>query len=164
MKIRNGFVSNSSSSSYIVRIKDTTWDEFCDLVSGDKGFYYREELVQKIDEEITRYETYINETKDDKDNILKSMIPIYKDQLAKLKKLKKKMPKDNDDQLVEIALEFHSIKWEVDEDCKEVELRDFTSMHNSFNEGMSPILREIVLTLMFDTNKKLKCERQDDGC
>ena len=163
MKIRNGFVSNSSSSSYIVRVKDTTWDEFCNLVVADKGFYYREELVHEIDEEIVRFETSIKEAKEDKNKILSTMIPMYKDKLVELKKLKKSMPKDNDiEALVTIALKFNGIKYDVDKDVKEVELRSFTSMHNSFDD-MPMLMREIVLALMFDTGKKLKCERIDDG-
>ena len=67
MKIRNGFVSNSSSSSYIVRIKDTTWDEFCDLVLADKGsYYYSYELSQEIDKAIMSYEENIKEYKENK--------------------------------------------------------------------------------------------------
>lgn len=158
MKIRNGFVSNSSSSSYIVRVKNTTWDEFCDLVSADKGFYYGDELIQEINKEIKRYEESIKEAKEDKNKILSTLTPMYKERLVGLKKLKKEIAKDN---LVEIALKFHSIQWKVDDD--EIELRGYTSMHNSFDEGMPGLLKEIVLTLMFDTDKKLKCERIDDG-
>ena len=45
MKIRNGFVSNSSSSSFIVRIAD---DDF--FLKIEKGFLASEEDVKKLEE------------------------------------------------------------------------------------------------------------------
>ena len=40
MKTRNGFVSNSSSASYIVRIHDTNIQDFCDAIAQEFQYDY----------------------------------------------------------------------------------------------------------------------------
>jgi len=161
MKIRNGFVSNSSSSSYIVQIKNTSWEEFCNIMTSSKGFYWAEELRVEIDEEIKKQKKYMSDAKGNK--MFKGMKRLYKERLVKLQKLKKNInvPKPNSSILVKTALDFNDVKY-YDYQNERIELNYFTSMHNSFNEGMADVLKEIILVFMFDTNKKIKCEREDN--
>ena len=161
MKIRNGFVSNSSSSSYIVKIRDTYWDEFCDIVVDGNNSYMKDNLLKEIDEDIVRFEGYIKEEGIREGSVF---VEMNKEHLVQLNKWKEILTpeKVNNEVLVEVALAHSSIRRnETHKDV--VELSSLTTMHNSFDEGMTKLLKEIVLLFSFDTKKKIECEREDYG-
>jgi hypothetical protein len=130
-------------------------------MTSSKGFYWAEELRVEIDEEIKKQKKYMSDAKGNK--MFKGMKRLYKERLVKLQKLKKNInvPKPNSSILVKTALDFNDVKY-YDYQNERIELNYFTSMHNSFNEGMADVLKEIILVFMFDTNKKIKCEREDN--
>jgi len=159
MKIRNGFVSNSSSSSYIVKIRDTYWDEFCDIVVAGDYSYTKDNLLKEIETDITRFEGYIKEEGIREGSVF---VEMNKEHLVQLNNWKEILTpeKISNEVLVEVALAHSGIK--RDETHKDiVKLSCLTSMHNSFDEGMTKLLKEIVLLFLFDTKKKIECERED---
>ena len=166
MKIRNGFVSNSSSSSYIVKIRDTYWDEFCDIVESNKGSDSSEELISEIDKCLKEEQKSAQE--DSVSTISSGILEFWKqartERIKELNRIKGMLSaeKVSNSTLIKAALDLHGIKYiETNKDV--VELVCSTSMHNSFNEGMPELLKEIVLLFMFDTKKKVECERTDHG-
>jgi hypothetical protein len=170
MKIRNGFVSNSSSSSYVVKIRDTTKKEFCDFIYAEKGIGYGydyDTIIQKLDEDIKHNKQeikaimaekeYPNSKWDVKKYMLKSQRRWLKEAVSTKNKVIK-CGKNNRIRLTEIVLGRYGIAFDFDDNS--VNLRYHTSMHNSFDD-MGDLLREIVLAFMFDTKKKVECERTD---
>ena len=166
MKIRNGFVSNSSSSSYVVRIRDTYWDEFCDIVVNSKGFSMKDELLMEIDKEIKDIEThkdtrFSDATSDAGKAVCQMIKEMGAKRLAMLNECKVMLAPERigNEILVDVALKINGIKrFESNRDV--VDLLYNTSMHNSFDEGMTTLLKEIVLLFSFDTKKKVECERE----
>jgi len=164
MKIRNGFVSNSSSSSYIVKIRDTYWDEFCDIVAAnDGGFQFGQEIMIRQIKEILNDTARTNRRLASDDG---KLIEMFKEMdeawVTRLNGFLDKLSADkiSNVSLIEIALDFHGIR-HVESHKDIVELMYITSMHNSFDEGMPLLLKEIVLMFLFDSKKKIECERDD---
>jgi hypothetical protein len=166
MKTRNGFVSNSSSSSYIVRIKDTKWDEFCDIVTREKGWYFEDELLGEVNAGIEKCNKSIETANANKDDALSQLtLHTAGKWLKELTEIKGILESEETNKLTEAALKFNGIKFNEYQDESGqigVELMDFAAMHNSFNEGMNDLMKEIVLSFMFDTDKQIECEREDD--
>ena len=149
MKIRKGFVSNSSSASYIVKIKGIDFSEFCQALRNEYGcwgIFSTKGLQNKIN---SLYESTRN-----------SSIEIFRDEVEEFKNRVDKLGDDNFEDVVKLALDFYNIN--SSEVKGGIELTDFTTMHNDFDSGMSNIMKEIVLYFMFDTKYKLICERESD--
>lgn len=167
MKVRKGFVSNSSSSSYIVKI-NSDYNDFIDKLVEEYGwdFINKKYIRRKIQKEIERLEEILNEIENDNnenkvicdfqkrmnDNVQKT----YDKEKNNLKELQKI---NNKKDLIEFIFEWHYIKVETSD--HEVVLNHFTSMHNSFLEGMNDLLKEIVLFFLFDTDYIVKCNREE---
>lgn len=168
MKIRNGFVSNSSSSSYIVKIRDTSKEEFAEAMRDVWPYFFYENLMSRLDKDIDFFSKAIEEEKShstDKSlrRLLQDINQVRLNELLNLKGRLTEIREDglkNFDKLVFLVLEYNNLQCEIKDGY--ISLRSFTSMHNSFNDGMNEVLREIVLTLMFDTKKKLECYREGD--
>jgi len=161
MKTRNGFVSNSSSSSYIVKIKDISFNDFCERLQVD--YSWNEFNLKMTCGMIKRRIKDINKLR--KQKKYKHLFDSYdkhKETLEALEKegLKILMVDDIDFvKAVAFILEYNDIKCvEVDGD---VQLDYFTSMHNCFDEGIGGLFKEILLFFMFDTHYKVECERED---
>ena len=156
MKIRIGFVSNSSSSSYIVEIKGINEQDFLNKLYHEYSWKYF--MKSKIEEDLLKC---IEEDKSAKTNL--KLDKIFQDLHARwlrqsendfnqLKEI------NTNEELVRFVLEHNRITIKSDED--EIELFASTSMHNDFHD-MPQLLREIILFFMFDTLHKIKCRRTD---
>jgi len=156
MKIRNGFVSNSSSSSYIVNIKNISMSKFCDILAPE---YHWGDLFSlgHAKESLTKWSKTHEKDAANADRWSIDAKKAYDDMLDDLSKV----DKDNFEEVVGFMLKFRQIE------CKEVdggiELFYFTSMHNDFVEGVSDALKEILLYFMFDTDYKVECKRESDN-
>lgn len=151
MKKRLGFISNSSSSSYIVSIRvdpedfyNILWSEYSWDLFGKKA------IMEKLEKRI-------------KDNGEYSNLPSFHDWNKELKrKIEELQNIDPNDKvkMIKFALDYNGIK--IREDDDEVELEYFTSMHNDFNEGVNDLLKEIILFFLMDTQYKVKARRDGE--
>jgi hypothetical protein len=172
MKARNGFVSNSSSSSYIVTIH-TTFDDFAErLIAEYKWDYFcLSNIVAKIDSQIREAEksrcALKNSFEEPKESISEEramgLNQWYEKQIKNLNDYKEEVAKLNEDDYKSIILcvfKRHDII--VGYFDSGVELSYFTPMHNDFLDGMDELLNEIIMYFMFDTDYKVECEREED--
>jgi hypothetical protein len=150
VKIRNGFVSNSSSSSYIVNIKVEP-KVFYNLLQAEYGWHMfgKAEAMKDLKKEIKEHEKYSRSILQDERG----------EELAeRLKKLQN--TDSNNRNIIKIILENHNIL--IKENADEVELESSTSMHNDFNEGVDDVLKEIILFFLMDTEYKVVAHREAD--
>ena len=169
MKIREGFVSNSSSSSYIVKIHDSL-EDFASRLIPDYSYssINLESISKKIDKRIDELKVNREREKEKEEEECRvNIFKLYDEHISELEGLKKECCKILDDDeyrdvdRVKFALKYNNIKIEEKDKC--IELNYFTPMHNSFRDGMNGLLKEIVLFFMFDTDIKIECERIDDN-
>ena len=158
MKIRQGFVSNSSSASYIVKIDNISFYDFCDKIQAEYGFHDYFSIAQmngRIDHLLERYSDL------DDNNPIDTFSKSFKKELEDQKTKLSKIDEDNFYEIAKFALDFHQI--DVKDGSGHIELSYFTSMHNDFDSGMSNIMKEIVLYFIFETKCKVICEVEHDG-
>lgn len=162
MKTRQGLVSNSSSSSYIITIQNISWDSFCSRLLEEYGFYDFFDInyiVHQLEEKIKSKKEDI--LKEDKTKSLhkwiEDQIKFYEEQKKKLDKLIKK---DVHEEIIKAILDYHGIKHNVNN--LDLKLEYFTAMHNSYNEGICDILKEILLFFAFEDDVVMNFERIAD--
>ena len=157
MKLREGFVSNSSSASYIVRIKNISLQEFCDRLAPE---YYQDELNIKITCGIIKRRikdiNRLRKKAKGKDLGLDKMYERHKEVLEKLEKRGLKIL-DVEDFVKEVEFIFEYEDINVCENNGDVVLDYFTSIHNDYNDGMGDLLKEITLFFMFETHYEVEC-------
>lgn len=162
MKIRNGFVSNSSSSSYIIKIYDTGFDEFASRLNELRYEFFNKGIIMKeIEERLAVNTKSINEMDGEGVSWRKDFANEAIIEFTGLKQELEGIEADDQINMLKFALKYHGIK--VSEGQHRIELCEFTSMHNSFCEGMSDILKEIVLSFIFDSTKRVECDRESDN-
>lgn len=144
-------MSNSSTASYIVKL-DISLDEFCNR------------LRKVAWPEWTSDRQYQSQ-------VTKQIAELYKGKEEDPKAVKKAKlletvllgfgSKNPNERLIQI-LEHKGISVGHLEDC--VHLHYFTSMHNCYDEGMSKLLKEIILHFLFELkgNKWMDFEMVDD--
>jgi hypothetical protein len=167
MKIREGFVSNSSSSSYFFRINDLKFNDFVKLMVSNYWFDHfnkriinhkiKEKIKKAIEDNKKHSKMY---SKKGKDSTFKFMQKINNDHILRCKKELEDLDKcSTNGQLVKFVLKYKGIKIKLSKEC--VEFSYFTPMHNDFNEGMEDLLKEIIMLFSFDTNYIVQFERED---
>jgi hypothetical protein len=158
----------SVSSHYYLNINNISFEEFVDLVYPNywKSYFNKAELIGKVREHIVSLEKdrlKINVVGDDgkskRKNVFelfrKSCIKKEKEFIASLENCK------TNKELVELAMSHHGVnKFEKDD---YLELSCFAPMHNSFDD-ISPLMRELVMFFLFDTNYNVKCSRGNTEC
>lgn len=159
MKIRDGFVSNSSSASYIVKIHGVTFAELSNKLKPEYSWYIfdKETFVNLLNK---TYKSF-NKLIDASEKQQSPMLSYYITHCSKIKEHLTLLEKDiSFEEYLRIFFTFHQLNIIETEDY--VELNNFTSMHNSFNEGMSEILKEIILFLMSE-GYNVTLDKEDDN-
>jgi len=160
MKRRMGFVANSSSASYTITI-ETDKRTFYSKLAKHLDWPYDASFTQKVDKQI-KVMQYLLKMKNPIGNSKKH----YAIQLEYYNKMKTEL-KDLDFntegriRYYQLMFEFHNILCEVTSDGH-ISLSENTSMHNDFNEGMSNLMKEILLSFMFETEIPVNAEVEHD--
>ena len=159
MKLRLGFVSNSSSASYTITInKDIR--TFLKTVMIECWYPYlttthlHNILVYQID----KYTSIIEQRKNNESiawnsTIYELKLKTYKTYLEFISKFKKEplfdqtVSEEDKLMLVSIALELSNVQ--VKEESDKTIITKETSMHNNFSENLSDFIKEIVLVYSF---------------
>lgn len=159
MKLRQGFVSNSSSSSYIVSLNGVSFKKLIEILQPD----FQCDLLNKkiVLKDITQWISKFTEYKETSMKSEGTMVSVYDRHITKLLDFKKRL--ETTDDIIDIAriiLEYNMI--EVEETYDYLKLSYTTSMHNDFDSGMHEMLKEIILYLLFETDIIPYCERESD--
>ena len=156
MKIRNGFVSNSSSASYIVKINGSSFEDLCARLLCEYSWceFNLVAVLGKISNRITEASERLQtgEIKPFYDKLIEDLEALLKEA--------KDIDEDNGVEVVDFILKYNGIEYQ--EDSNEITLFDCTSMHNSYDEGVSDLLQEIIMFILFETDYKIKCEIDKD--
>lgn len=155
MKIRNRFVSNSSSASYYITILSPPKETLLDIASNCWYPYLDISLMTKeLNSAIQELEA-LSSISVDKD-VFKKEIRIFEN----YKNLLERKNLDSEQQ-TKIALELNGIT--LIENATSTVLLGHTCMHNCYDEGMSPFLKEIALYYSFENPSKitLRIEHHD---
>jgi len=142
MKIREGFVSNSSSASYIVKIHGVTLAELWNKLAPEYsyGLFCKDSFVHKLIKTIAKFKERKNGDSD--------FAKYYEGEIDKLEEYLETLKAEDlpFEKFLQIFNEYNHIS--INECFKGVELKCDTSMHNSFDEGMSDIVQEIMFYMM----------------
>jgi hypothetical protein len=169
MKIRYGFVANSSSATYIITV-DLTKDKLYKLIYGSESSYEFEKihLLGKIEENIVLenkyiqdYEKEIKELDDNANSFRKDCLETTRKNLENSIAFKEKVEKAVYDDIIDLVLEYNNTR--IYEKSGKTILEQFTSMHNSYNEGMNDIMKELLFILCFDSNTTFIARMEDNS-
>lgn len=169
MKIRRGFVSNSSSASYILTLSGSREDINQVIKEATDWLSWDDKMEKDINDLIKRTEDSLRRLEQGSDKFLFDTENLLRERLTRFKKWQTIFKEDYDqDKFTEVALEYCYIK-RTDMYNGDTKLEANTVMHNNFTEGMPRILQEIVLQTSFpDEDGKrhkvtTKCEIERDG-
>ena len=156
MKIRNGFVSNSSSASYIIKIEGMKLIDLLGILGYGEEFC-KETMLNDISKKIFDLNKDIDSFKNKKHNsLVKNLNISFLEGLENELKEIQSIDKNDDLSILKKYLKMNGIKHE--ETDKELILEYFTPMHNSFVEGICDQLKELIFKVIFSTGHKIKCE------
>jgi hypothetical protein len=171
MKKRTGFVSNSSSASYIIKLRGSLNEVLSDIANNcDWPYTTLEKIKKELNERIVSLEKRLEELETKKEKYLMfNTVPelknrIYKERydLNRIEKIEKEREGDwqsGQEEVTQIALRLNYIK--IEEKNEYVELEAATVMHNSYVEGMPDFLKDIVLYYSFE-NKEMIVDLEVD--
>lgn len=164
MKVRLGFVSNSSAASYIITLGGNIKDINKLIIESVQFVSWNNELKENIKYNIARTEKTITDLECGKEHFLISSVEEQQYQLQQLKADLEYLG-DSEHFLHSDCLEYativlrHYYITRTDMYNGDVKLSYFTSMHNCYTEGMPQILHELILYHAFEkTDVKLTCE------
>lgn len=162
MKIRQGFVSNSSSASYYVTLKGDS-KELLELIGNecDWPFLNIEYIVDTINERIksikdslqyieVNTESWLVQSKDSLEQDL-AELEAKKKTMLEIQKIRSKKETWNvrQSEIINMGLDMEGIKV-TSSSTNHIELQANTMMHNNYVEGMPELLKEIVLYFSFN--------------
>jgi len=153
MKLRNGFVSNSSSASYVVVIGKSKEDFLNDMIDGlEYGPFYISNVIHTVESQLEN----LLKVKDDK--FFQHSIKNTKSLLTKLKKLKNAC---NPETVETLLKKYYRV--DVNDLKTKIRLTGFTSMHNSFSD-VPDVLKDIITYYTFTSPQViLAAEWQDES-
>ena len=157
MKFRQGFISNSSSSSYIVNIEGIDLDDFLNTLYQEYSwsFFNRERVKNEIYAYLYGSKKRLEENKN---IIFKDLEEYWPKESERWKEKFDSL--DNDIDLVRFVLDYCHVYTE--ETKTGIQMTSSVSMHNDFRD-MPEIMKEITLYFLMDTKHKVKGERIDES-
>lgn len=167
MKSRMGFVSNSSSASFVLTIKDRTKEEFLqDALDAMRYstlyFDERGNIKRELEERLTQYKSIAEKGK----TAEKGIKPWY-DYGDSIKQLESILACLNDENVTEndkaerYLKEYCYIDIIYHEDFGDCEIRGFTSMYNDDNDIPEPMRTMTAYYALH--NRPVRMEVHDDG-
>ena len=172
-KIRTGFVSNSSSASYVVKFNIDIIN-FIELIYSEYDFTYFsiENLIERYEEKIGKYKELMRKEKEKPRKYYTLYTEEYLKELESKLNFLKSIGTLQDYESIEgkfFSNKFKIIPWilknvysvELTEEFNSVVLKDWTSMHNSYSD-VSNILKDIIMYFDFEKpeiNKIFKIEK-----
>lgn len=159
MKIRFGFVSNSSSASYTICIH-TEKNTFIQLIKNkiicNEFFQESSEFKKIVEYNYNKLKDSINKSTNT-GTLYNIFIDRTKENLENHKKLLKKWDNiryDLSNEMYEDLFKYFDL--DVSENNGITNISYTTIMHNSYNEGINYILKEIIFYILFETNIKME--------
>jgi hypothetical protein len=159
MKIRQGFVSNSSSASFVVTVYNTNWEQFLEYLNSNFGFsiFDKRRFKEEVNQKIEQYKNFLKQQREEKKDILwKSDTNFYKVQIEQLEKIAKNIDNLSFAELVDQVFSFNKISTTRTEGTNVVELSSWTIMYNNA-EDMEPLMKNLIANMLLD-NRKIKVE------
>ena len=168
MKRRLGFVSNSSSASFVIQTAMKECD-FYDFIKETLGYsvFYRDDFEELLKNEIKKVKEEIAEYKKkdgyrDKYGIEKLWESQCRTRLGECKKLLKKLPKMSEEELVRAVLKYRGVGLGIDL-MGTISLSSFTTMYNDMDD-MGEMMIKILAALAFSFGGNgFNCSVNDDG-
>jgi len=153
MKIRSGFVSNSSSASYIINVQ-AKWEDLTRELMHEFQFtndFTYDGLVERLTKRIEKYRTDIFMS-ENKGGSINNMLDTYTrerldNDIEILEKVNKY--KDKPSEYLKIALKYNGIEIAQNKDDT-ITFSYFTSMHNSYEDGPNDIFKQLSLYFMYE--------------
>jgi len=153
MKVRNGFVSNSSSSSFILKF-NTSLEDF-KIAFNVEYFSYLEEYKKDFREKIALNKIELEKIKDPKSTWKDSFVyPINKYE-SYLKRLE-----EDEECLLDILFEDERIK--IVNESYPLILEWYVVIHNSYQDSIPTFLNEMIFHCMAEEGIKVELERTPD--
>ena len=169
MKTRNGFVSNSSSASYIVRIHSTSVQDFCNAMAQEFQYDYfdPEKLIERFNDrckDILKSETLGKHS---------SLSEYYRTELDQLTILIERLEELKEDSSyggyhykqpdAELITDIFNKVYRIQTQYYngDIILTGNSSMHNSIAD-VPEILKTICMYYLFEVKKVLECEIDHD--
>lgn len=160
MKVRTGFVSNSSSASYIIKVLAPK-EEIISLLICEYGwvYFHKEEFVKMVTKKIKDHER----NDDEKIKYLSDLGQTFKETMAKQRKeYREKLQGYIDRNLSDDEVLFTTVLESKNIKCRQIDdntvFESETSMHNDYNSGVANLLKEFLLLFMFEHEYKISCE------
>lgn len=167
MKIRLGFVSNSSSASYYIRLIGSKENRNKAIFNAIDYLDWDGELKERIKDNIKYTKASIARLEQKTDKFLFETKEELEDRLEDLEKDLRYLEQDRNyerkdyvERLIEISLRWYGIGIKVYEN--ETRLESFTTMHNNYTEGTPRIFQELILKNAFEPSTDLKIEQRVD--
>lgn len=155
MKIRNGFVSNSSSASYIIEIHGIELDTFLETLDREYSWlkFNKDDIEKEVKEQYKKTKALVNSGG--------RFYGLGEGWLKEAEERKQRVETAKTrTEFVQTVLWLRGIR--ITEKDTSIELYGYTSMHNSF-EDMPDLLREIILYFLMDTTHKITARRIDES-
>jgi hypothetical protein len=161
MKIRTGFISNSSSASYVIRV-GMPYKKLMETIYNEYAYHYfhKDSLTQKVDEKIR----YLKQSLDDETEFLRKFYPIesIERDIKMYEEFKTNL--ETDKGRIDFYCYLHSIRIKRDDENPDTKTVIYltTTMHNYFHENMSKLMQEIIMEGLFENKYNVECKVYHD--
>jgi len=164
MKIRTGFVSNSSSASFIVTI-DMKYKDFIDYLDEEFGFdhFDKREFMKKVEDDLeVENERLKNEKSEKPDKINEFRVTQLENTIKELEQLKDNINKFDKTDIIEAIFKYNRIRLTSINAQRQVALGTFTVMYNNADD-MGRLMQSIITSVLLTHGSKYITVEVDDS-